>query len=713
MRSIKISCIVSLVVFIFAFGCGKNDGIEDTNQPVIVFSSPAFDGYIVAHDQFTVSGIAYGISGISSVHVLHNGDSSISLPGSTNWSTNISLVTGVNTLEIYCIDNNGIESEHLTRSVVLDPDAVQVTINSPANNSFTSNSMISLAGTTYVSNSTVSLVEVKVGTGAYQSASGTTTWSFNNLPLSEGTNSITVKASSDNGKTNIAMMTVVRDSVAPIISLVGPTSDLVMGVDDGSGKKFEMVVDYSDNLAGVMELVLVVKTNTNGSIIGSDSYVAVSSPQSISISIPESPGSYILQLYAIDMCSNRSPLTSPVRCTFTNSAVLSVSSKVDLVNGSTLNFDSVSIGNTVTKTIVLSNSGAGRLYISNVSSSSSDFSIDTSGLSDSCSSGDYTSFTVIFSPQSLGAKSGSITITSSSLENPSFVINCQGQGVEIGQQWVEVTFILDCSNDPLTNNVPVLRGFGGNITNSGSITNTSTMGAIFSHFSNDNQHNIMEYIGDNKYSITLKMKLPSGSTNASFLYQYVNTTPGYTAHSLNGMDYSTTSLAANNYSIPGLTVSNHSTLFGVTWAGTDVVITNYISSWLHQFSTVTTTSPLALTLYLTNVSAYNIDSSTYLKVGMVGAETWMSESGTTAFIQSDAKLPISYSPVDGGTLEFLFSVPAGSVTFYENVLVVRDMADLSLFGSGLYVGFESTSPFIFIPNEGSTATITRNFNGFL
>jgi Abnormal spindle-like microcephaly-assoc'd, ASPM-SPD-2-Hydin len=98
-------------------------------------------------------------------------------------------------------------------------------------------------------------------------------------------------------------------------------------------------------------------------------------------------------------------------------------------NPTSLGFGSVPVGNSQTMTETLTNSGGSSLTISAVTASGSGFSVSGLALPLTLNAGQSTSFTVLFSPTSSGAASGSVSVTSTA---SNLSIPLSGTGVTQG-----------------------------------------------------------------------------------------------------------------------------------------------------------------------------------------------------------------------------------------------------------------------------------------
>lgn len=135
---------------------------------------------------------------------------------------------------------------------------------------------------------------------------------------------------------------------------------------------------------------------------------------------PSSAGSFSASL---SLTSNvpTSPLTVSLSGTGT-SPVLTLSA-----SPSSLSFATVNMGTIATQTVTLTNTGNSAVSISQVSVSGSSFSAAGITVPLSLAAGQSTSFSVVFTPNTTGTLSGTITITSNASNSPT-TINVSGSG---------------------------------------------------------------------------------------------------------------------------------------------------------------------------------------------------------------------------------------------------------------------------------------------
>jgi len=147
-------------------------------------------------------------------------------------------------------------------------------------------------------------------------------------------------------------------------------------------------------------------------------------------------------------------------------------------NPTSLAFGSVQVGNSTSLSQTLTNSGGTSLTISAATASGTGFSLSGLALPLTLSAGQSTSFTVVFSPTTSGAATGSISITSNG-SNPNLSIPLSGNGVTPGALAANPTSLpfssVQVGNS--TNLSETLTNTGGSTV---TISQANLTGAVFS-----------------------------------------------------------------------------------------------------------------------------------------------------------------------------------------------------------------------------------------
>ena len=208
--------------------------VKETVKPVITISSPSNGAYIASNQPnivFTVTDETNG-SGvkIDSLSVKIDGraiTSGITKTAITNgYSVTVTpstLSDGSHTVTINCADNDGNRATEKSTTFTVDTVPPVLNVTSPDDGLITNKSTVVVAGTTNDSTSSPVTLTVngnKVSVGSNGSFSTTVT-------LSEGENTITIKAVDQAGKVSTVTRTVTLDSSTPVIESITITPNPV------------------------------------------------------------------------------------------------------------------------------------------------------------------------------------------------------------------------------------------------------------------------------------------------------------------------------------------------------------------------------------------------------------------------------------------------------------------------------------------------------
>ncbi len=248
----------------------------DTTPPTLSIGSPA-NGSETTDAAISVSGTVSDAgenpSGVASVTV--NGQAAT--VNGNGWTIpNIALTIGANTITVNAIDNAGNSSSQqitVTRKEA-DTTAPTIAINSPANNSETNETSITISGTATdpgANASGVATVTVNGQNAGFNNGS----WTLGNVALSIGSNTITVRATDNAGNEGTASLVIIRrepDTTAPTVSINSPAdnSETLNPSVTVSGT----VVDSGANASGVASVIV----NGIGAIITGSTWTAENVP---------------------------------------------------------------------------------------------------------------------------------------------------------------------------------------------------------------------------------------------------------------------------------------------------------------------------------------------------------------------------------------------------------------------------------------------------
>ncbi len=248
----------------------------DTTPPQLNFVTPA-DGARLPASSVTVLVDASDASGIHDVTI--DGAPATLVGG--HYQSNVSLAPGANSIAAVATDGAGntATSSIVVRSNVVPPD---LAITSPATGTLTASATIGVAGTVSAADPTDTHLAVTVGGHAATITGGTFSAT---VPLAEGGNTIDVVATDGYGLSSTRHVSVVRDSVPPVIS--------VSGVSDG---QYSAAASLTPSFGATDAHLATVSATLDGSPFVSGSPVSAE-------------GTHVLQVSASDTLGNASSAT--------------------------------------------------------------------------------------------------------------------------------------------------------------------------------------------------------------------------------------------------------------------------------------------------------------------------------------------------------------------------------------------------------------------
>jgi poly(beta-D-mannuronate) lyase len=231
-------------------------------------------------------------------------------------------VTSTTTLRYFAIDTSGNAGNLGTQSYVIDLTPPSVVIDEPVAGSLvpSDSGVIVVKGSAFDAESEVELVELRLDSGSYFSASETSgdwsLWSAGLMIDAEGPHSITARAVDKSGRTSIHMITVTAvaglpESGGSTADTTAPETQIISAVDGMGNLVVEGGHTYSDILTisfhGTDDLSV---WGYEGRLDGG-SWAAVQSPASL----VTAEGSHVYEVQAIDSAGNVDP--SPASISWT------------------------------------------------------------------------------------------------------------------------------------------------------------------------------------------------------------------------------------------------------------------------------------------------------------------------------------------------------------------------------------------------------------
>lgn len=155
---------------------------------------------------------------------------------STNWmiQKNIQIEKSNLIIKVKAIDSNGKESFESSVTINIDYTPPTIYISSPQDNSTTSLDTVSVYGNASDNLSGVKVVQVKLNGGNYQDAIGLNNWNTTVSPLTNGTNTITVKAIDVAGNFSESNLWIIKSNVVSTNTNVNTNTNTNSGGGGGS-----------------------------------------------------------------------------------------------------------------------------------------------------------------------------------------------------------------------------------------------------------------------------------------------------------------------------------------------------------------------------------------------------------------------------------------------------------------------------------------------
>lgn len=203
--------------------------LTDASSPTVKIVSPTVgSNYVTDVATVGISGTASDDIGVkkvtwSNIATGQSGDCT----GTSSWAVaGIALNVGANMITITAYDDAGNQGTKSLSVVFGDSIAPKVTLVTPSSNPYsTSAKIISIAGTAS-DNVGVKSLQWSNSRGGSGNCSGTTEWSYNDLPLQIGANIITITALDAAGNKGTTTLTInVTDVTVPVVTITTPNTN--------------------------------------------------------------------------------------------------------------------------------------------------------------------------------------------------------------------------------------------------------------------------------------------------------------------------------------------------------------------------------------------------------------------------------------------------------------------------------------------------------
>lgn len=196
----------------------------NTNKPQIKYTvSDSGSGVQVDNYAITLDGASIG--GGKKSQTGSNGDAS----GTILFTPNDALAEGSHTIVVKGRDMDGNWSEEVSSTFTVDTVPPVLNISAPTDNLITNKTSVTVTGTTSDATSNPVTVTIKVGNGTAQTATVSNGAFSQAVTLAVGSNTITIVAKDQAGKTTTVTRAVTVDQTAPTITAISITPNPVDG----------------------------------------------------------------------------------------------------------------------------------------------------------------------------------------------------------------------------------------------------------------------------------------------------------------------------------------------------------------------------------------------------------------------------------------------------------------------------------------------------
>lgn len=222
--------------------------VKEKTKPTASISYPSAGATITNAKPtilFTITDAGSGVNP-SAVYIKIDGGTAIavtpSISGSVascSYTPSSNLADGSHTIVVYGSDYDGNVSAEASATFKIDTTPPTLNVSAPVNNLLTNVPNVTVVGTTNDANSTPVSILITVGGTSYTPSVGQDGSFSQVVALSEGSNTITIKATDSSGLESTVTRTVVLDTGAPVFSSITVTPN---PVDTGVSYKIEVEV---------------------------------------------------------------------------------------------------------------------------------------------------------------------------------------------------------------------------------------------------------------------------------------------------------------------------------------------------------------------------------------------------------------------------------------------------------------------------------------
>lgn len=214
--------------------------VEEKTKPTANITYPAANAFISNNKptfQFTVSDSGSGINP-SAVYIKIDNAAAIAVTptfnaagtvGTCTYTPSTALAEGDHTVTVYATDYDGNRSVDVTTAFIIDTLPPTLNISAPANNILINTATVNVIGTTNDEGSSPVVITITANSTTYTPSIGTGGAFSQTVALAEGSNTITIVAEDQSGKTTTITRTVRVDTIAPSVVSITLTPNPIDG----------------------------------------------------------------------------------------------------------------------------------------------------------------------------------------------------------------------------------------------------------------------------------------------------------------------------------------------------------------------------------------------------------------------------------------------------------------------------------------------------
>ena len=239
--------------------------LTDAAAPTIAIASPtAAETMSTTSATVSLGGTASDVFGVTEVRWANDRGGNGVATGTTTWSAQVALQQGANVITVTASDAAGnTATDKIT--ITADSKGPTIAISTPsASGSFVANTDAVSIGGTAADEVGVTEVVWTNNRGGSGRATGSTNWTIANVALQNGVNLITVTARDAAGNSTNATLSVSRDSQAPTVEVMVPTSATTFVTN----KKSVVLSGKAADNTGVTQVTWANNRGGNGNAYG-------------------------------------------------------------------------------------------------------------------------------------------------------------------------------------------------------------------------------------------------------------------------------------------------------------------------------------------------------------------------------------------------------------------------------------------------------------